>query len=158
MFPLFSGDCQIRMAQFPHFGITVFARNRSRQFREPKHPNFPNGPRPERICPCHAIARERQQIAALDGKEARGFVSRYKRFSRHSSQVRRLRSSNPTGLGRHFSPLSGRTRGSEPTNAVFGWSSPCATDNLSQPASFLPPCLMKFRESVIPWATNSFSK
>ena len=111
MFPLFSGDCQKQIAQFPHFGITVFARNRSRQFREPKHPNFPNGPRPERICPCDAIACERQQIAALDGKEARGFVSRYKRFRRHSSQVRGLRSSNPTGLGRHFGPLSGRTRG-----------------------------------------------
>src|ERR1019366_462903 len=48
--------------------------------------------------------------------------------------------------------------GSEPTNAVFGRSSSCGTDNLSQPASFLPPCLMKSRESVIPPATNSFSK
>ena len=48
--------------------------------------------------------------------------------------------------------------GSEPTNTVFGWSSPCASDNCSQPASFLPPCLMKFGESVIPSATNSFSK
>lgn len=45
---------------------------------------------------------------------------------------------------------------SEPTNAIFGWSSPCATDNLSQPASFLPPCLMNFGERVIPSATYNF--
>ena len=32
------------------------------------------------------------------------------------------------------------------------------TDSLSQAASFLPSCLMKVGESVIPWRTNSFSK
>jgi len=36
--------------------------------------------------------------------------------------------------------------GSEPTAAVFGCSIPRVTDNLFQPASFSPPCLMKFRE------------
>src|SRR5260370_40136369 len=82
---LFSaGTSRCRLAQSPHFRITILACNRSRQFREPEHPDFPNSPRPERIRPGDAFAREHQQIAALDGEEACGFFSGYKGFSRHT--------------------------------------------------------------------------